>query len=466
MRVERLRPLGKALYVRAPARVQEALLSGYFRIKSKRLYGATFDRHHALLRRSQWLDAGAIDRLQAERLQHILTIASRTPYYRGLFLSSGIEPREINGAKDLEQVPALPKEHFRRAPEQFVDPRVRDPFVTLTSGTTGTPLRLFWNPDLEPIDAAFLERQYGWVGYRSSDRHVKIRADMVVPGTEQSRSPWRFIRSLNELRMSAFHLSMDTASAYVDRIRSFRPKALIAYPSSAALLAAYVKAEGVDCQIPLVFTSCERLLASQREMIEEALHARVLDHYGQSEGVAAIQQCEAQSYHLIPEYGIIELLPVAGHANTDLREIVATGLWNEAMPLLRYRTGDYVRLGPEEHCSCGRVFPTVGEILGREGDLLLSRNGSWVGRADCAFLGVVGLIEGQILQHEDRSVTVRIVPGERLNSGAEAAITEALRGRLGDLPVTIERVSEIPRDRSGKFRAVVSNSNLQAIPFD
>ncbi len=463
MLAERLKPVGRALYAHSPARVQEALLSSYFYFKSRRLHGATFDQQFDWLQHSQWYDPERLENLQVEKLQQIVAAASCTPYYKKLFQLHGISSRDIRYPQDLEKLPFLDKESLRSDAKQFVDPGANDTLVTLTSGTTGTPLRIYQRSDYDPVEEAFLERQYSWVGYKSNDRHVKMRGDLIVLAGQQSHAPWRFIRSMNELRMSSFHLSMDTLRAYVERIRALQPRALVAYPSSAALLAAFTKAHGLECHIPLVFLSSESLSASQRQLIEETFQAQVLEHYGQTEAVSAIQQCNFGSYHIIPEYGITELLPVEGSSDPELREIVATGFWNKAMPLLRYRTGDIVRITDHQSCPCGRNFPVVDGIIGREDDLLQTKTGGWVGRIHHVFFDLAGVIEAQVLQHKDASLTVRIVPGELFNCQVEAQVIQRLQDRLGALPVSIECVSQIARNASGKFRAVVSELSLDTI---
>lgn len=469
MLLERTKPVGWWLYWNAPTTIQEYLLSGYFYFKSKRLHGGSFRQQLDYLLQSQWLGHRDLCGLQSEQLQHVISAASRIPYYQELFRRIGIDWRSIKGPNDLESIPLLEKQTVRSNQEKLVDPHLGQTFVALTSGTTGTPLRVYQDTEFGAIEEAFLERQYIWVGYQSTARHIKLRGDLVVRGAGEASTPWRFVRSLNELRMSSFHLSEKNIKAYVEQILAFRPRALIAYPSSAALLATLIKEHGLQCRIPLVFLSSEILSTSQRHVIEEVLDARVLDHYGLAEGVVAIQQCEFGSYHIISDYGITELFPIRGKQNEGLYEVVATGLWNRAMPFLRYRTGDVVRVSKDQACRCGRAFPTITEIIGRRDDELLSKLGSWVGGlGSIVFTGLGGIIEAQLLQHEDMSVTVHVVPSREFDRETKRRIVQRLRDRLGNVSVEIKRVPIIPRDSSGKFRAVVSelspDSNAKSLP--
>lgn len=464
MLIERLKPMGHWIYSRVPKVMQESVLSGYFNIKSKHLYGETYRQQFELLQRSQWFDRDELANLQSRWLQRLVVAAARTPHYEKLFRCRGISCKDLMEPDDLKVLPTLEKETLRRTPMELVDSAAGQTLEVLTSGTTGTPLRIYQSRQFEPYEEAFIERQYAWTGYRSSDRHVKMRGDLVVRAGDQTSLPWRLVRSLNELRMSSFHLSSQTVHAYVDQIRAFEPRALIAYGSSAALLASLVREQGIECRIPLVFLSSETLSAAQRRVIEETFDASVFEHYGQTEGVAMIQQCEKGTYHIIPEYGITELLPVEEHGDTDLYEIVATGFWNQAMPLLRYRTGDLVKASREQTCPCGRAFRIVAKVIGRQDDMLLSHSGALVGRLHHVFLGLAGVIEAQIRQFEDTSVTVVVVPSAGFDQRTQQCIVERLLDRLGPLQINIERVSRIPRDASGKFRAVTSAMTQSSNP--
>jgi phenylacetate-CoA ligase len=454
-----LRTVGKSLYPHLPAVMQSALLSGYFFAKTRRLYGSAFQQQLETLRESERFDTDRLIALQSAALRRVVDAAAHTRYYSRLFRRLGIDPAHIREPADLRRVPFLEKETVRQAPDDFVDQRLdpRHLISASTSGSTGTPLRLVLAPEFEALEEAFLARQWGWVSFPIDARRVKLRGDLIAAVARPTMTPWRHNLANHELRMSSYHLSPQTAGAYVERIRRFRPGALIAYPSSAAILAAMVQEQGLACDIPPVFTSSETLAPAQRRVIRDALHARVVDHYGLTESVAAIQECERGSYHVISEYGIVEFEPLSANGGGPMHEIVATGLVNRAMPLLRYRTGDRARLSNAGSCSCGRAFPVVAEILGRADDTLRAASGALVGRLDHAFKGLDGILEAQIVQAADRQICVRVVPGRAYGDAVATTLRRHLQERLGDLPIEIERVSQIPRGSNGKFRAVVSH---------
>lgn len=437
--------------------MQEGLLAAYFYTKTRRVRGPAFQRRLASLRESERFDEDRLASLQRRGLRTMVEAARHAPHYERLFRRHGIDPDAIRQPGDLAALPILDKQSLRECPEDFVDARRdrRRLRVVPTSGSTGTPLRVYCDGNFEALEEAFLARQWMWAGLSLDARRVKLRGDVVVTHGQVSQRPWRRNPALHELRMSSYHLSAETAPDYVTRMGEFAAAALVAYPSSAAVLAAFVREGGLDCRFTAVFTSSETLLASQRTLIESALGTRVFDHYGLTEGVAAIQQCELGSYHVIPEYGIVELVPVEG-APEGVCDIVATGLLNTAMPLLRYRTGDQAIVGREHSCRCARAFPRIEGLAGREADIVLAASGARVPAVDAAMTDVQAIVEAQIIQANDLGIRVLVVPGADYGDAVAAEIRRNVRQRVGDLPVTVETVESIPRGPNGKFRPVVS----------
>src|SRR6185503_3591211 len=122
-----------------------------------------------------------------------------------------------------------------------------------------------------------------------------------------------------------------------------------------------------------------------------------------------------------------------------------------------YRTGDVVRIQEGvSACACGRVFPVVTEILGRQEDLVQAASGAWVGRLNFVFGGLAGVVEAQIEQERNHDLIVRVVRGTGYGKGTEDAIRRNLRDRVGDLRASIEYVDVIPRGPNGKLKAVIS----------
>ena len=141
--------------------------------------------------------------------------------------------------------------------------------------------------------------------------------------------------------------------------------------------------------------------------------------------------------------------------------MVCTGLNNLAMPLIRYRTGDRVRLR-EGACDCGRPFPLVEEIEGRVEDYVVTPEGYLIGRLDHLFKGVLGVREAQVVQRERSALILRVVREGAYSERSEGHIREEARKRVGPLMrVVFEYPERIERGAGGKFRFVVSECSTQ-----
>ena len=170
--------------------------------------------------------------------------------------------------------------------------------------------------------------------------------------------------------------------------------------------------------------------------------------------VAAAGDCEKGNLHQWLEAGIIR-----GESSCDNKQpndFICTGLINPDMPLIRYRIGDCGTIS-DETCDCGKTLPLMGKIEGRNDDVLYTTDGRRVGRLDPVFKNNLPIIEAQIIQESLREIVVKYIPAENFNQRDAKDLSDRIRERMGDVQVRLEKVVQIPRTKSGKFRAVVCN---------
>jgi phenylacetate-CoA ligase len=300
-------------------------------------------------------------------------------------------------------------------------------------------------------EEAFLQRQLHWAGWRPGQKRAWIRGDVVCAADPPDARYWCHDRFGKVLMMSSYHLSNTRIGAYIDALERHDPVVIHAYPSSIALLAAWIEKSGRRYGAPSlrgVLTSSETLEPQVRAAVERSFGVRVFDWYGQAERVAAIGTCERGSYHVLTDYGGVELLVGEG----GLCELVGTTLNNPAMPLPRYRTGDHVLPGSGAACACGRVFPTVERVIGRQERSVALPDGRIVTRLDRVFQGLdAHLLEGQVLYRSDGSFSLRVVTTPGFGAADEAALLAAFRLRVPSVAVRVEQVAAIARGPNGKF---------------
>jgi len=377
----------------------------------------------------------------ASELRRLLRFAAHEiPYYRSL----------PGASEDLSTWPILEKSRIQAEPLQFLPggrPDAR--FVPLhSSGTTGAPLTVYCTAEAYQTEMAFRWRHKGWAGLSFGARGAYVAGHAVVsPG--RSKPPfWAHDPAENRLLLSSYHISDETAPFYLAALERFAPQFLHGYPSALHLLALAALRHGSAIRPRAVFTGSETLLAGQRETIRRAFDARVFNWYGQTELTCNIVECERGRLHARSDYGFLEVL--------EDGSMVCTGLNNLAMPLIRYRTGDRVRLGAGT-CECRRPFPLVEEIEGRVEDYVVTPEGYLVGRLDHLFKGIAGVREAQIVQRERSALILRVVREEAYTERDEGHIREEARKRVGPLMrIVFEYPARIERGAGGKFRFVVS----------
>jgi phenylacetate-CoA ligase len=445
------------MYAASPVWLQNLLLSAYgLRLRFLR-YGRLQRRYLGELRRTQWLSEDELHALQLERLTAMLRHAYDTvPLYQGR-----IKPDlPFTGLEQLQELPVLTKDELR-APRRVVTSALwgsRRLQEVHTGGTTGKPLTIYCDQATLQRNYAFFARFREWAGVPRGARVATFAGrTFVSPG--QTKPPfWRFNAAANTLLLSSYHIAPDTLPHYVDRLRTFDPDLIDSYPSSLGPIARYVLNQGItDLRPRAIITSSETLDAGMRRDIERALGCQVFDHYGAAEMAALVTQCEAGTYHINPEFGIVEVLRDGRPARPgEVGEIVATGFVNPVMPLIRYATGDLAELAIGA-CACGRAFPSLARIEGRTDDVLVTPEGRWIGRLDPIFKGVSSLHETRIVQDRADHVRVEVVPLAAFTVAERDALVHALHQRLGpSMQIDVVEVSRIPRTAAGKFPAVVN----------
>ena len=442
-------------YYAMPVWAQNALLTAYgLRLRRLR-YGADNQRILRELLESQWASPEEIGKSRLAALNALLRHAStNVPFYG----SSGL-PSHVDDVAQLAQLPLVRKTDLLREGRSFVDTTAGKNMQEIhTGGTTGTPLVIYCNRAALQRNYAFFERLKAWAGIRPGSRTAVFAGRTLVP-PGQTRPPyWRRNRAANALMLSSYHVSPETAPEYLNALRAFRPELIDSYPSSIEFIARSALRLGVtDIRPRAVITSSETLSLAVREVIERAFGCKVFDHYGSAEMAAFVSQCDAGSYHVNPEFGIVEVVKDDGTPARagETGQIVATGFINPVMPLIRYATGDQAVQGSDA-CTCGRAFPVLARIEGRVDDVIITPDGRRIGRLDPIFKGNASIREARIVQDAADHVRLEVVPEVDFSPEQEVSLAADLSRRLGPtMRVDVVRVASVPRAASGKLRMVV-----------
>jgi phenylacetate-CoA ligase len=447
------------LYWRLPVRLQEAALSLYSRHLDRLYYGRGFREALGEFTKLQSATLEEAVNWQNERLRELIEIAAtRVPYYRERW--RGVDRSAVRAATDLHLLPRVDKQSVRRHEKQFLveghDPKAL--WLEKTSGTTGTALRIYWPKWMLPQWWALVEVAIrGVAGVGQAIPRAMMGGRAIIPGATAAPPYWRFNRQWRQLYLSSYHVSQRTAGTYIQALRDYGSEWITGYGSAAAALAQAGLDVGVTpVRLRAAIVSGDTVTAGMRRSIETFFVCPCYDSYGQCEAVCMAMECENRRMHVIAGAGIVEIVREDGTpcAPGEVGEIVATGLLNDVMPLIRYRMGDYAAWAEEQACGCGNPQPILTHLEGRMDDYLVLRDGRRIGRL-AAFKRSPTIHSAQLLQDSPDHAYLLVRPGVDYQLRDALAVCDDIREKIGRFNLDVVEVPEIPKTPQGKTALVV-----------
>jgi len=454
--------LMQSVYPNLPVFLQNTALSLYGLNMLRLRYAGEYTSFRKWLHSVEFASQAEVRQIQEQRLAAIIEQAFlHVDYYQRQVQNLGLSAGDIN-LQTLAQLPVLEKLVLKSNPQLFYANNCADGTTTVinTSGTSGSPLDVLAAKSAVRQNYAFFSRFLAGAGVSPFDRSVTFAGRMIIPATLNNPPFHRFNAVSNTYLFSSYHLSDKNMSAYIKALEKVGPVFIDSYPSAIGTVARYINANGIAHSIcpKAIVTSSETLTDQCRAEIESAFNCKVFDQYGCAEMACFIYQCEQGSYHVAPEYGVVEVVDESGRAvpNGVEGDFVMTGFVNSAMPLIRYRIGDRGALSGSL-CDCGRNHPIVSSLSGRADDLIVTPEGNYVGRMDPLFKGLQGVSAAQIIQQNIELLEVLVVPSAGYSAATELKLIESIAARVGpSMKITLRQVNEIPRSKNGKLRAVIS----------
>lgn len=393
-----------------------------------------------------------------ELLRLLESATTGTSYYQG------VAPNCDGGLEaTLYQLPILEKQELRSAPERFFNTNVRKWLVSATSGTSGSPMKVEHCKFSMQRRFALLKQHLELAGVGRNAPSVRLSGRIICDPASKVSRPWLYVPSENQLLLSSYHLDADHQDAICKKLTRFAPEAMDGYSSGVLETLRLLAKAGVKLNsLKAIVTTAETLSPAAREELEILSGAKVLDYYAASEGVPIVQQCQFGVYHVRWESGIFEVLNEGKVSFEGDGELVTTSFIQDRTPLIRYRTGDYVKgltARNQRQCQCGLATPTIEAVKGRIEDMVLVRGGKRMGMFTYRTLKEVeGLHEAQVIQRDYDEFCVKAVlaPGAQPDL-VRSVVKEKFERALG-YPISLEflELEEIPKGTNGKLRLVVN----------
>ena len=317
-----------------------------------------------------------LEELQLQRLKSVVEkVYKNVPFYEKKFKQAGITPEDIKSLKDLVKLPTTKKQDLRDNYPfgLFAVPLEEVVRVHASSGTTGKPTVVGYTAKDIETWSDLMARDFVMVGVKKGD----IFQNAVNYGFFTGGLGVHY--GIERMGAMAVPSGVGNTERQLEIMMDFAVTVLHCTPSYALYLAETAKARGVVDRLRLRIGcfGAEPWSDESRKELEETLHIKAYDSYGLSEmmGPGVAFECQEQNgLHIWEDHFLIEILDENERpcAPGEPGELVITSLTKEAMPLIRYHTGDVTYI-MEEKCPCKRTSQKLHRFLGRADDMLIVR---------------------------------------------------------------------------------------------
>lgn len=383
------------------------------------------------------------------RLSEILFPASRTGY-----------GRIVRGGGDIASWPLLTKGEVRAAPGAFASGSQLFTLKASTGGTSGSPLTIVRSLRSIVVEQVCIDRMMQKVGIDARSARCAVLRTESIKDPNDFKPPYWVHAGGNRVVFSSSHLNAATIDYYARQLEEFIPDCLLGYPTSLEALCVLLERVGKKIHIPAVLCSSEVLHDRVWNAAVDRLGCRLLDYYGQAERVAFAYATEPGSYRFLPGYAHVEFEPAGREGDHSLYEIVGTPLWNQSMALIRYRTGDLIRVpaawGERELQELSLGLRTFSGVLGRDSDILVTPDGAKVTGISHFQRDVANIVRIQVIQESASRVVIQVLPEEHYCELDRERLMRNVREKLPkSMQVEIRAVSALERTARGKTPFVI-----------
>ena len=374
--------------------------------------------------------------LQASLLaQQAAYVYEKVPFYRQLFRARGVRPEQIRSLQDLQSLPFTRKSDFRdNYPFGLLAvPKKQLRRVHASSGTTGKPTVVAYTSKDMEMWKEVCARNLVAGGVTDEDMvQIAMGYGLFTGGLG-----WHY--GSEHVGATVVPMSSGNTKRQIMLIQDFETTVFCCTPSYGIYIAEQAEEMGVDLRATTLrvgIHGAEPWSEGMHREVRERLGVDPIDTYGLSEivGPGVSGECTYHcGMHINEDHFLPEIInPDTGEPlpSGEFGELVITTLTKEALPIIRYRTGDITRLDPTT-CACGRTMVRMDRVSGRTDDMLIVRG--------------VNVFPSQI---ETVLLQVEGVQPHYL------IIVDRERGAMDDLEIWVEVSEDIFSDDIGRLRGL------------
>lgn len=438
------------------------------------------------LEKLQFADYDTLIKRSEEKIKEILVHSYKNVlFYKKKFDEYGVNPRDFQFIEDLQKFPIVTKKEFKQYFPKYTKakdmPNERC-YLGSTSGSTGTPFQFFVDRESKDIRLASRIFFNYWAGISPVSRRVwicspRLNKNSLVKNKLQNMVFSKikgkiagFLLGYKESKhISSFGITNDNLKEIIDLLSHYNPDYVEGYASALIKIAKEMKQCGTF-RIPnlkTIISTSDTLCSVNKKLIENAFRCKVVNRYGSLEFSGSVaQDCpnNVEGLHVNTELVWLEVVDSKGKQVSQGKsgKIIITDLHNYVMPFIRYEMGDYAIWGGK--CKCGRGFPILKKIEGRDVEFIKIRSGKKISSVELGHALFVlrdyykYIKDYQAVQNTMDELNFLIVPEKEFNLTVKENLVKDLKKLLNnDTTINISIVSEIGLESSGKRLIIKSN---------
>jgi len=411
-------------------------------------------------RKNQWLKPKELEELQAKRLRAIIKHAyENTEFYHRKFSDVGIKPEDICTVNDLHKIPFTTKDELRKyglGPILARGVDLSKCTIEQSSGSTGVPIQVAYDSSASDFSKAINLRSH-------VENGLRFRSKWAIFSDPRHVHEKKLFQKLG-IFSPDYISATDAIEKSLPYFKKINPDVIDGYSSCIKMLAEAVEKYDIrEIEPKVIFGTSELLTPDTRQYINTVFDLEMLDQFGCLELNRTAWECNEHSgYHIDVDAIVMEIVKGDETVSSgELGEVTYTGLYNYAMPLIRYKVGD-LAIKSDELCPCGRGLPLLEKVEGRTGDLMYGPNGRvfspmiWYN----LMRRIPGIEQYKIIQEKRDLIRVLLVKDTKFSEETLVKTEHDIKEDMGEnVNVQIELVDEISRDASGKLRFIISKVN-------
>lgn len=390
---------------------------------------------------AETMDRAELEDLQLRRLKATISrVYDGNPVYRSRFDAAGISPSDVKSLSDLAKLPTINKTIFRDTYPMGLSCVEKDKIVEMhmSSGSTGTPVVMPYTEGDLAQWASCMARCYAMAGARPAD------VVQITPSFGLFNGGFGMYHGARKYGLFVVPTGAGNTARQIKLARDFGTRVITGVVSyGLRLMEELAEAKEKLPDLKIGIFGAESFSKAMKEKINGGLGIEAFDIYGMTEtgGVGTLgQDCRAHDgIHVWEDHYIVEILDRETHMpvnDGEIGELTITALTREALPVIRFRTGDLSRVVSRKKCACGRTHAKIAQIMGRVDDMLIVKGVNFFpSQVEQALMSIPGVLNNyQIILEE-----VNGVMDVRVNVEAEPGVTgfvveKTLKEALGFSP--------------------------------